>query len=142
MIKNFEEFKSKVICSKCDWSWQIESEDERPYFCHKCGYDNKLKEYDIPALKKWQIENDFPFSESIKDGYIIREFKNDIDQDLLVWHRDYENRVIEPIGKTNWKIQFENKLPVEINKQIEIPKGTYHRVIKGDGSLKIKLIKK
>jgi hypothetical protein len=36
---------------------------------------------------------------------------------------------------------FENKLPKKIQGEISIPKGIYHRVIKGSGDLEIELIK-
>jgi hypothetical protein len=138
MIKKFDQY-NKVICTKCDWNWYIESDDKRPYFCHRCGYDNKLNKYDIPALKKWQKENNNPFKEYIKEDYIIREFNSNVDESLLVWHRDYQDRLISVIDETNWKIQLENKLPEIIKEDIFIPKGVYHRIIKGKGDLKIKV---
>jgi hypothetical protein len=57
-----------------------------------------------------------------------------------MWHRDREDRIIESIGDTDWKIQIDNELPKVIDKAF-IPMGVYHRVIKGTGDLKIKLIK-
>lgn len=86
--------------------------------------------------------NEFPFEEQkIEDNIFIRIFSNDIEYGDLVWHRDREDRVIESIGKTNWMIQLDNQLPKEINSPIFIPMGMYHRLIKGDGELKLKLIK-
>ena len=35
----------------------------------------------------------------------IREFNHDVTQDDLVWHRDREDRTIEPLHKTDWKFQ-------------------------------------
>jgi hypothetical protein len=49
--------------------------------------------------------------------------------------------MIESIEKTNWTIQLDNQLPKEINSPTFIPMGVYHRLIKGDGDLKLKLIK-
>lgn len=43
--------------------------------------------------------------------------------------------------ETNWMIQFDNELPKKIQGEISIPKGIYHRVIKGSGDLEIELIK-
>ena len=37
--------------------------------------------------------------------------------------------------------QFDNDLPVEINKKIFIPKGVIHRIIKGNEDLKLKITK-
>jgi hypothetical protein len=71
------------------------------------------------------------------ENEIIRTFSNDINSDDLLWHRDQEDRLITPIGKTDWKIQLDNKLPMEINEPIFIEKLTWHRLIKGNEDLKI-----
>ena len=39
-------------------------------------------------------------------------------------------------------MQLENNLPVSINDPIYIPRGKYHRVIKGSDNLKLKIYKK
>jgi hypothetical protein len=75
------------------------------------------------------------------DKYIIREFNENIDPIELMWHRDDENRTVEIIGETNWKIQLEDQLPTSINQPIFIPKHEWHRVIKGTGNLKLKIHK-
>ena len=77
----------------------------------------------------------------ITDKYIIREFNENIDPIELMWHRDNEYRVIEIIGKTDWKLQLDNQLPTSLNKKISIPKHAWHRVIKGTGTLKLKIHK-
>lgn len=77
----------------------------------------------------------------VTDFYIIREFSQDIDPIELLWHRDDENRTIEIIGKTDWKLQLEDCLPTSLNEPIFIPKHMYHRVIKGTGTLRIKIYK-
>lgn len=75
----------------------------------------------------------------ITDKYIIREFDENIDPIELMWHRDNEDRTIEIIGETNWKIQLDNELPTSLNKLIYIPKHKWHRAIKGNGKLKLKI---
>jgi len=77
----------------------------------------------------------------VTDKYIIREFSENIDPIELMWHRDLENRTLEIIGKTDWKIQLDNKLPTSLNESIFIPKYEWHRVIKGNGTLKLKIYK-
>jgi len=62
-------------------------------------------------------------------------------QEYLQGHRDREDRIIEPIEETNWGFQLDNELPKRIQGQIFIPKGVWHRAIKGSGDLKIKLKK-
>ena len=78
----------------------------------------------------------------VTDFYIIREFSHDIDPIELLWHRDKEDRILEPQNITDWKIQLENNLPTSINNPIFIPKGTYHRIIKGSGNVKLKIFKR
>jgi restriction endonuclease S subunit len=78
----------------------------------------------------------------VTNEHIIREFDENIDPIELKWHRDNEDRIVEIVGETNWKLQLENQLPVSINQPIFIPKGEWHRVIKGDGVLTLKINKK
>ena len=75
------------------------------------------------------------------DFFIIREFDENIDPIELMWHRDDENRIVEIIGETDWKIQLDDRLPTSLNKPIFIPKHTWHRAIKGTGKLKLKIYK-
>jgi hypothetical protein len=83
-----------------------------------------------------------PFKEEkISENIFIRTFYQNVDSGELHWHRDYENRIIESIGETDWKFQFDNELPINIKGEIFIPRGVYHRIIKGTGDLKIKLQK-
>ena len=77
----------------------------------------------------------------VTDKYIIREFNENIDPIELMWHRDDENRTVEIIGNTDWKVQLENELPTSMNQPIFIPKHEWHRVIKGAGTLKLKIHK-
>ncbi len=77
----------------------------------------------------------------VTDSYIIREFSENIDPIELLWHRDDEDRTIEILGETNWGIQLDNELPTSLNKPIFIPKHHWHRVIKGNNSLKLKIYK-
>ena len=77
----------------------------------------------------------------ITDKYIIREFGDNIDPIELMWHRDDEDRTLEIIGDTDWKIQLDNQLPSSLNQPIFIPRHQWHRVIKGSGKLKIKINK-
>jgi len=70
----------------------------------------------------------------------IRTFSKDTTEDELVWHRDYEDRIIEPLNETDWKFQYDNNNPESL-KRLFIRKGVYHRLIKGTGELKLKVIK-
>jgi len=77
----------------------------------------------------------------VTDKYIIREFSENIDPIELMWHRDNENRTVEILGETNWKLQLDNQLPTSMNEPIYIPRHLYHRVIKGTGNLLLKIHK-
>ncbi len=89
------------------------------------------------------IGNDMlPFEEINLEGNIyIREFKNSTDCGDLHWHRDREDRIIESIETTDWKIQIDDELPKSLNEKVFIPMGVWHRLIKGTGDLRLKLIK-
>ena len=82
-----------------------------------------------------------PFTESAEGGDLLRSFSEDVDKFSLKWHRDPEDRLIEPTGFTDWKIQLEDGLPEYICKEVFIPKCSWHRLIKGTDKLIIKLTK-
>jgi hypothetical protein len=82
-----------------------------------------------------------PFKEIIEDDISIRRFSNDIEPELLVWHRDQEDRIIEATHNTNWMFQKDNQLPIKFDKKIFIKKMVWHRIIKGDGDLELKIKK-
>lgn len=76
-------------------------------------------------------------SENIK----IRVFDSKTDSGEFTWHRDREDRIVEVIDGQDWYLQLDNELPKKLIKENKylIPKGVYHRVIKGDDDLKIKI---
>jgi len=82
-----------------------------------------------------------PYKDLLEEDFILRKFSSDIDPIELMWHRDNEDRIIESIGVTDWKVQLDNTLPVLIKGQIFIPRGVWHRAIKGTGNLKLKIYK-
>jgi hypothetical protein len=89
-----------------------------------------------------QNTNSKPFVETkVSESVVIRTFPMNTDEMDLKWHWDEEDRLIEPLGENDWQFQFDNELPMMIYKQIFIPAGVIHRVIKGNTDLKIKIIK-
>lgn len=83
-----------------------------------------------------------PYIDSeITENSKIRVFNSDVDSGELHWHRDRETRLIEVIEGNGWELQLDNKLPVKMDVGCEylIPEGIYHRTIKGNGNLKIKI---
>lgn len=77
----------------------------------------------------------------LSDKEYIRVFSSDIESNLLVWHTDLEDRIIVNMNDSDWLFQLDNKLPCKIDKEIFIPRNTYHRIIKGSGDLVIKITK-
>lgn len=87
------------------------------------------------------VENNLPFNENNHNGISIRTFSEDVTNEDLMWHRDPEDRLVTPLHETDWLIQLDDELPQEFNKPIFIKKERYHRLIKGDGNLKLKVNK-
>ena len=84
----------------------------------------------------------YPYTDiEVTDKYIIREFNENIDPIELLWHRDDEDRTVEILGETNWKVQLDNGLPTSLTQPIFIKRHQWHRVIKGDGNLRLKIYK-
>ena len=63
------------------------------------------------------------------------------DSDDYIWHRDEKDRIITIIDGEGWKFQFDNEMPIRINRNdiIKIPSQIYHRIIVGTTPLKIKI---
>jgi hypothetical protein len=83
-----------------------------------------------------------PYQEQVlEENTFIREFSQDIDELDLIWHMDDEDRTIIAIEETDWLFQFDDELPLSLNSPIFIPRHKIHRVIKGNGDLKIRIAK-
>jgi hypothetical protein len=82
-----------------------------------------------------------PYQENIKGNISERVFNSSVDKSELVWHRDKEDRIVEAVENTNWLFQMDNQLPIKLEGEIFIPKNTFHRIIKGTGDLRVKVIK-
>ena len=95
----------------------------------------------MESLHQWEKDNNHPFDEYIEEGYHIRTFSKDVDDMELVWHRDREDRVVESVDETDWMIQIDNEIPKVLSEKTFIPKGVYHRVIKGTDDLTVRVKK-
>ena len=83
-----------------------------------------------------------PYSDIIEaDGTTSRLFSASTKPEALKWHMDDEDRIITALDKTNWQFQFEDQLPVPLDRPIFIKRHQWHRLIKGDGSLMISIYK-
>jgi hypothetical protein len=83
----------------------------------------------------------FPFKEKTQKNISIREFSSNVDSSELIWHKDKEDRIVEVLQNSNWMFQMDNELPKLLKDKLFIPKETYHRVIKGNGDLVVKITK-
>jgi hypothetical protein len=80
-----------------------------------------------------EISSGRPFEQTqIDDDVFARVFARDVDHDELVWHRDEKTRKVTVIESSGWFIQYDNELPVEMNKGDEytIDAGVYHRILR------------
>lgn len=83
-----------------------------------------------------------PFNEILSDGYNYRTFNSNVDENELKWHWDEEDRIVICEHDTDWMVQMDNQLPTRISKnEIFIPRGSWHRVIKGTGDLTVRVKK-
>jgi len=83
-----------------------------------------------------------PYSDlTDNSGTVVREFSENIDPIELKWHRDDESREIVSITETDWMIQLDNALPTTLNNTVRIPRHEWHRLIKGTGTLTLKIKK-
>lgn len=81
------------------------------------------------------------YSDEQTGGSLLRVFDQSVDPAELQWHRDEEARTVVATSDTDWLIQLDDRLPQSLNHDVFIPKGEWHRVIKGTGSLKVKITK-
>jgi hypothetical protein len=80
-----------------------------------------------------------PYKELQTQEHLYRKFTQDISEDELVWHRDRNDREVTIMDSTDWMFQFEDQLPFTLKDTLFIPKDTYHRLIKGTGTLNVQI---
>ena len=71
----------------------------------------------------------------------IRTFHEDVLEEELIWHRDKQDREITVLNGSGWQLQYDNDYPVVMNvgETYIIEKMVYHRLIKGNDKLTIKI---
>jgi hypothetical protein len=79
--------------------------------------------------------------ETLSENVVIRKFSPETDWSEFTWHWDDEDRIVDPVNDNDWQFQFDNELPMRINKQIIIPRGVIHRVIPGTTDLVVQINK-
>lgn len=85
-----------------------------------------------------------PYKEKlIAENVFLRTFTHGVDPDALVWHTDEHTRIVVVEGSgSGWKIQYDDKMPEMLSEGDVriIESGTWHRLHKGKGSLKLRVI--
>jgi hypothetical protein len=89
-----------------------------------------------------QTPGNFPFEQEIVGGKIKRDFSFEVDEEELKWHYDLKDRHVTVLEAGGWQFQLEDGLPNKIldGQEIFIPKLVWHRVIKGEGNLKVSIL--
>jgi mannose-6-phosphate isomerase-like protein (cupin superfamily) len=83
--------------------------------------------------------------EKINEHCWIRTFDPSVtENEEYVWHRDYNDRIVQVLEGSGWKFQFDNELPfdININDKFTIPKMVYHRIKPGKTKLRISINEK
>ena len=82
-----------------------------------------------------------PYNDIKDDDKFVRTFDENVEMDDLIWHRDKKDRVITVLDGNGWQLQMENELPfsLNVNENYYIQREVYHRVIRGEGQLKLSI---
>jgi mannose-6-phosphate isomerase-like protein (cupin superfamily) len=84
-----------------------------------------------------------PFKSKKHKYYEKRKFSKDTSDEELIWHVDKEDRLVYIKKSGGWRVQYDNQLPFFLsdNTYIFIPKGMWHRIIRGGDKLVINVYK-
>jgi len=105
---------------------------------HDCGCEDYMKS---DHVHEYQPQR--PFVDSrLSDDTILRKFDHRLSSDEYVWHRDPTDREVTVMEGSGWYIQFDNQLPISLREghTYTIPRGTWHRVIKGDVPMSVMIV--
>ena len=111
---------------------------KKPCKCKSCKCNEMTNEDVIRQMEDLRK----PFTEEfINTNTVNRHFDPTADEHLFKWHADPQDRIIRVLNKNDWKFQFDNKLPqnLEIDTIIKIKKEEYHRLIKGTSPLSLEI---
>ena len=85
-----------------------------------------------------------PYRELRRGNATLREFRGDVDADDLVWHQDKRDRKVTVVEGEGWSLQLQEGLPFQIVKgcTYDIPARTWHRLIRGQGPLRVRILER
>jgi len=92
-----------------------------------------------------EISSGSPYQDCAHDGNrFIRYFHEGIDASEFVWHRDHNDRMVEVVGGKGWKFQYDNQMPrdIKVGDILEIKAMEFHRLIKGNTELILRITEK
>jgi len=77
----------------------------------------------------------------LNESTLLRLFPSVTQEADLKWHRDRQDRVVEVIHSNGWLFQRDNSVPAMLSSGdiLEISANEWHRVIKGEGELVLKI---
>ena len=111
------------------------------YFRIRIHFNNRPL-FPLDYVSEDQVtENKLPFFQKEKNGIKTRLFKENVSSGELKWHFDKQDRKVKVVKSNNWMLQMDNDIPKPLKEgqTIFIPKDVYHRVIKGQGDLIVKI---
>ena len=82
-----------------------------------------------------------PYTEiKVRNGR-VRVFRENVREEDLIWHRDLKDRSLHVLEGNGWKLQRDNEEPMDLLEchNYSIDKMEYHRVIKGEGDLVVRI---
>ncbi len=83
-----------------------------------------------------------PYQDALHSAHTWhRTFRSDVRDSELIWHMDKLPRQVLVLEGANWKLQLDNQLPQLLIQGVtyQIPAEYYHRLIKGDSDLIIRI---
>lgn len=82
-----------------------------------------------------------PYTELKCSNGKIRVFRENVKEEDLIWHRDLKDRSVHVLEGHGWCLQKDNEVPLDLleGHSYSINKMEYHRVIKGEGDLVIRI---
>ena len=82
-----------------------------------------------------------PYEEKKSGKVITRKFSSGVQSSELTWHRDIRDRYVTVVEGIGWHLQCEDALPVPMLEGLGywIEQGEWHRLIKGNSSLVLKI---
>ena len=78
----------------------------------------------------------------LNESTMIRLFPSSTKEVNLKWHRDRQDRIVEVIHSNGWLFQRDDSVPALLSSGdiLEIAANEWHRIIKGQGDLAVKIV--